>query len=86
MSRRTLRHGRETWGASGKSEGLLLRISVFNLLYYYIMIAFKGRGHFGREKEKHYVSDNAQLMAKWNWQKNTDVSSYDITVGSNRKE
>ena len=26
------------------------------------------------KKEKQYVSDNAQLMAEWNWKRNTDTT------------
>ena len=33
------------------------------------------------KKEKRYVSDNAQLMAEWDWENNTD-SPYSITHGS----
>jgi len=36
-------------------------------------------------KEKKYVSDNAQLMAEWNWERNTDVSPSQLTLGSNKK-
>ena len=36
-------------------------------------------------KEKKYVSDNAQLMAEWNWERNTDVSPFHLTIGSNKK-
>ena len=25
------------------------------------------------KKEKQYVSDNAQLMSEWNWEKNNDL-------------
>ena len=39
------------------------------------------------KKEKRYVSDNAQLMAEWNWEKNTasDLDPHKLTVGSERK-
>ena len=37
------------------------------------------------KKEKKYVSDNAQLMAEWDWEKNTDVSPSQLTVGSGQK-
>ena len=26
------------------------------------------------KKEKQYVSDNAQLMAEWNWERNADIA------------
>ncbi len=31
------------------------------------------------------MSDNAQLMSEWNWDKNTDISPYQVTQGSNKK-
>ncbi len=37
------------------------------------------------KKEKQYVSDNAQLISEWNWGKNTDVDSVQLTLGSNKK-
>ena len=37
------------------------------------------------KKEKRYVSDNAQLMAEWDWEKNIDISPSDITLGSGKK-
>ena len=40
-----------------------------------------------QKKEKQYVSDNAQLMAEWNWEKNSTLT-FDpqvLTVGSERK-
>ena len=37
------------------------------------------------KKEKQYVSDNAQLMAEWNREKNTDVSPTQLTIGSHKK-
>jgi len=39
------------------------------------------------KKEKRYVSDNAQLMAEWNWEKNNECN-FDpkiLTVGSTKK-
>ena len=39
------------------------------------------------KKEKQYVSDNAQLMSEWNWEKNNELG-FDprvLTVGSERK-
>ena len=39
------------------------------------------------KKEKQYVSDNAQLMAEWNWEKNSELN-FDpktLTLGSNKK-
>ena len=38
-------------------------------------------------KEKRYVSDNAQLMAEWDWEKNNELG-FDpktLTLGSNKK-
>ena len=37
------------------------------------------------KKEKRYVSDNAQLMAEWDWEKNKDFDPSQLTLGSNRK-
>ena len=37
------------------------------------------------KKEKRYVSDNAQLMAEWNWERNTDVTPSQLTLGSGQK-
>ena len=39
------------------------------------------------KKEKRYVSDNAQLMAEWNWEKNNDLDldPETLTFGSNKK-
>ena len=39
------------------------------------------------KKEKRYVSDNAQLMAEWNWEKNNELGFYPkvLTLGSNKK-
>ena len=37
------------------------------------------------KKEKQYVSDNAQLMEEWNWERNTDVAPTQLTLGSNKK-
>ena len=38
-------------------------------------------------KEKKYVSDNVQLMAEWNWDKNNELGLYPhkLTIGSERK-
>ena len=39
------------------------------------------------KKEKQYVSDNAQLMAEWNWERNNELK-FDpqiLTLGSGRK-
>ena len=35
-------------------------------------------------KGKRYISDNAQLMAEWDWEENI-VSPFEITLGSNKK-
>ena len=39
------------------------------------------------KKEKRYVSDNAHLMAEWNWEKNTELNfePKTLTLGSNKK-
>ena len=37
------------------------------------------------KKEKQYVSDNAQLMAEWDWSKNTGLDPYSITWKSDKK-
>ena len=39
------------------------------------------------EKEKRYVSDNAQLIAEWDWEKNDELglSPYVLTIGKNVK-
>lgn len=37
------------------------------------------------KKENQYVSDNAQLMAEWNSEKNVDIAPSTITLGSNKK-
>ena len=39
------------------------------------------------KKEKRYVSDNAQLMAEWDWEKNSNIGIYPnaITFGSDKK-
>lgn len=35
--------------------------------------------------EKKYVIDNAELMAEWHWERNTDVAPSQLTLGSNKK-
>ena len=37
------------------------------------------------KKDKRYVSDNAQLMAEWYWQKNAELDPTQLTLGSNKK-
>ena len=39
------------------------------------------------KKEKRYVSDNAQLMAEWDWEKNNELNfnPEKLTFGSNKK-
>ena len=37
------------------------------------------------KKEKQYVSDNAQLMAEWNWERNIDAAPTQLTLGSGKK-
>ena len=36
-------------------------------------------------KEKQYVSDNAQLMAEWGWDKNNDLDPSTVSCGSSKK-
>lgn len=36
-------------------------------------------------KEKKYASDNAQLMAEWNWERNADKDPSQLAIGSNKK-
>ena len=36
------------------------------------------------KKEKRYVSDNAQLMAEWNWERNTDYDPSQLTYGNKK--
>ena len=36
------------------------------------------------EKQRKYVSDNAQLMLEWNWEKNGTIDPKKITIGSNK--
>ena len=37
------------------------------------------------KKEKQYVSDNAQLMAEWDWERNKDIDPHMLTIGSGKK-
>ena len=37
------------------------------------------------KKEKQHVSDNAQLMAEWNWERNADIAPSQLTLGSGKK-
>ena len=37
------------------------------------------------KKEKKYVSDNAQLMAEWDWKNNQNFDPAQLTLGSNKK-
>jgi len=37
------------------------------------------------KKEKQYVSNNAQLMAEWNWERNADIVPSQLTLGSGKK-
>jgi len=37
------------------------------------------------KKEKKYVSDNAQLMVEWDWEKNKDFDPSTLTLGSGKK-
>lgn len=36
-------------------------------------------------KKKVFVSDDARLISEWDWDKNSDISPYKLTVGSNTK-
>ena len=35
--------------------------------------------------EKKYIIDNAELMAEWNWERNTDITPSQLTIGSHKK-
>ena len=35
--------------------------------------------------EKKYVSDNAQLLDEWNWERNQDVKPNQLSIGSHKK-
>ena len=37
------------------------------------------------KKEKHYVIENAQLMAEWNWERNIDITPSQVTLVSHKK-
>ena len=37
------------------------------------------------KKEKRYVSDNAQLMDEWDWEKNNDIDPSKLMLGSGKK-
>ena len=37
------------------------------------------------KKEKQYVSDNARLMAEWNWERNINIDPAQLTIGSGKK-
>ena len=37
------------------------------------------------KKEKRYVSDNAQLMAEWDWERNSNFDPSQLTFGSHQK-
>ena len=57
--------------------------------YNYIDIEVKAKelSWLAETKEKKYVSDNAQLMLEWNWEKNNELFFYPemITLGSDKK-
>ena len=38
-----------------------------------------------KNKEKKYVSDNAQLMSEWNWERNIDDLPSRLTLGNHKK-
>ncbi len=44
----------------------------------------KGVSIMAEKKEIQYVSDNAQLMAEWNWEKNAEISPSEIMAGSSK--
>jgi hypothetical protein len=57
------------------------------LLYEWYNYVRKQVSIMAEKKEKRYVSDNAQLMAEWNWEKNSELN-FDpktLTLGSNKK-
>lgn len=37
------------------------------------------------EKEKQYVSDNARLMAEWDWERNIELNPAELTMNSHKK-
>lgn len=39
----------------------------------------------GNAKEKVFVIDDSRLISEWNWEKNSEVSPSEVTVGSNKK-
>lgn len=41
--------------------------------------------YMAEKKEKHYVIENAQLMAEWNWERNIDITPSQVTLGSHKK-
>ena len=49
--------------------------------------SLKGVGIVAEKKEKRYVSDDARLMAEWDWEHNNNLGIYpqEITCGSNKK-
>lgn len=49
------------------------------------MIKFERVSIVAEKKEKQYVSDNAQLMAEWNWERNIEIAPSQLSFGSNRK-
>ena len=38
-----------------------------------------------KQKRKQYVSDNARLMAEWDWENNINLDPTQLTVGSGKK-
>ena len=37
------------------------------------------------KKEKHYLIENAHLMAEWNWERNIDITPSQVTLVSHKK-
>ena len=57
------------------------------LEFYGIIKSRKKVSIMSEKKEKQYVSDNAQLMSEWNWEKNNalGIDSHILTQGSHTK-
>ena len=56
----------------------------FGLFSQYSIEKGLGVSIVAEKKEKRYVSDNAQLMSEWDWERNKDISPNKVTVGSHR--
>ena len=80
-----------------KDLGLVLRVCFVKSALFVKLLLFsvsKWYNDYGKlvsivaeKKGKIYVSDNAQLMAEWNWEKNNKLGLYpnELTCGSTKK-